>query len=334
MICAGERDSVCVSVLLVCLTFAQRKYLQTDGSFFCHITQALEDLRFESTHEFVKIDDAKLEITMAFLDDNGDGRISLQEFKRAVRLEESSRRIVRRWRSTNTRVIFRKLVENTRKFVNFPTEAQVKKFLYLTNGRPGQYDEPKQDVHDGVAAAFPHGHGIYSKSFKSLPLEDDAVAAKARMDKHPKRGTKNQVVHDDTETAGNVARLRPWCGKFEANGDHTDVSYMTVNVPRKGETEDHFNSYNPHLIRYYMERVWKLKRPDVIITVTGGAMAFDMSTEDKDKIMKGMMDGTRNLEAWFITGGTNSGIMQVGCSNLETFFAPCLRRANRQPMQR
>ena len=39
-------------------------------------------------------------------------------------------------------------------------------------------------------------------------------------------------------------------------------------------------------------------------------MAFDMSTEDKDKIMKGMMDGTRNLDAWFITGGTKSGIME------------------------
>jgi len=34
-----------------------------------------------------------------------------------------------------------------------------------------------------------------------------------------------------------------------------------------------------------------------------------MSTEDKDKIMKGMMDGTRNLDAWFVTGGTKSGIM-------------------------
>lgn len=42
----------------------------------------------------------------------------------------------------------------------------------------------------------------------------------------------------------------------------------------------------------------------------GGAQAFDMSTEDKDKIMKGMMDGNRNLDAWFITGGTKTGIME------------------------
>ena len=70
-----------------------------------------------------------------------------------------------------------------------------------------------------------------------------------------------------------------------------------------------------------MERGWGLKRPDVIITVTGGAMAFDMSTEDKDKIMKGMMDGTRNLDAWFITGGTKSGIMEVGLPHRLPGFA-------------
>jgi hypothetical protein len=36
--------------------------------------------------------------------------------------------------------------------------------------------------------------------------------------------------------------------------------------------------------------------------IAGGALDFNMSTEDKDKIMKGMMDGTRNLDAWFVTG--------------------------------
>ena len=56
---------------------------------------------------------------------------------------------------------------------------------------------------------------------------------------------------------------------MEALGDGTDVEYMTVNVPPKGEPEGFWNSYNPHLIRYYMENVWQLKRPDVIITVTG-----------------------------------------------------------------
>eukprot|EP00802_Teleaulax_amphioxeia_P009771 Tamp_09792.p2 GENE.Tamp_09792~~Tamp_09792.p2 ORF type:complete len:240 (-),score=46.28 Tamp_09792:1160-1879(-) len=59
-----------------------------------------------------------------------------------------------------------------------------------------------------------------------------------------------------------------------------------------------------------MEHVWKLKRPDVIISVTGGAEDFDLSTEELDRIFKAMMDGTRSLDAWFVTGGTNAGVMR------------------------
>jgi hypothetical protein len=45
--------------------------------------------------------------------------------------------------------------------------------------------------------------------------------------------------------------------------------------------------YNVHLLRYFVEEVWKLPRPDVIISVTGGAMAFDLPSVHKDMIMKG-----------------------------------------------
>ena len=48
-----------------------------------------------------------------------------------------------------------------------------------------------------------------------------------------------------------------------------DVHFMTVNVPRKGHDNDLTSNYHPHLIRYYIEHVWKLKRPDIIISVTG-----------------------------------------------------------------
>ena len=44
---------------------------------------------------------------------------------------------------------------------------------------------------------------------------------------------------------------------------------------------------NIHLIRQLVEEKWKLERPDVIITITGGAQAFDLSTTYKDVIMKG-----------------------------------------------
>jgi len=53
--------------------------------------------------------------------------------------------------------------------------------------------------------------------------------------------------------------------------------------------------------------VWAVQ---VIISVTGGAQAFDLPSTDKELIMKGLMDGTRTLKPIFITGGSNSGIMK------------------------
>jgi len=67
---------------------------------------------------------------------------------------------------------------------------------------------------------------------------------------------------------------------------------------------------NVHLIRYFVEKGWKLPRPEVLISVIGGDGNFDLSPEHKDRMMWGMMEGTRHLNPWFITGGTNSGIMK------------------------
>ena len=81
-------------------------------------------------------------------------------------------------------------------------------------------------------------------------------------------------------------------------------------VSEKGYDSPKIPLYNVHLLRHFVETVWKIERPQVIISVTGGAQAFDLSSKKKDIIMKGMMDGTRNLKALFITGGTNAGIMR------------------------
>ena len=79
---------------------------------------------------------------------------------------------------------------------------------------------------------------------------------------------------------------------------------------RGKEASEEAALYNVHLLRYFVEAVWKLPRPDVIISVTGGAMAFDLPTMHKDMIMKGMMENTRDMQPLFITGGTNAGILR------------------------
>ena len=56
-----------------------------------------------------------------------------------------------------------------------------------------------------------------------------------------------------------------------------------------------------------------MSRPDVIISVTGAAEELIHALalfEELDRIFKAMLDGTRSLDAWFVTGGTNAGVMR------------------------
>ncbi len=93
----------------------------------------------------------------------------------------------------------------------------------------------------------------------------------------------------------------PLCGEipFSTQGGRTSVAqFATV----------HNEKYNEHLMRFFVDKVWALPRPDVIISVAGGGGYFKLSAGHKDRIMKGMMEGTRNLKPWFITGGTDAGV--------------------------
>ena len=95
------------------------------------------------------------------------------------------------------------------------------------------------------------------------------------------------------------------------------------------------------MCRFFAIHNWGLNRPDIILSITGGAKAFDLNSDEKDKILKvmllqllmqgpqtqerrscanisqgihdpqqGMMEGTRGLQPWIITGGTHTGIMK------------------------
>jgi hypothetical protein len=130
-----------------------------------------------------------------------------------------------------------------------------------------------------------------------------------------KRGKQNQVVPHD------AADNTPVCsGKFFWSGAGKDIADPAQYViARTGRNAD-----NMHLLRFYAFYEWGLKRPELILSVTGGALHFDLNSDAQSKILKGMMEGSRDLSPWFITGGTNSGIMKyVGCD----FFSHCPLRA-------
>ena len=55
---------------------------------------------------------------------------------------------------------------------------------------------------------------------------------------------------------------------------------------------------------------WKLEKPHLVISVTGGAVNFSMKPRLKDVFRKGLVKAALSTNAWISTGGTNIGVMK------------------------
>ena len=73
-------------------------------------------------------------------------------------------------------------------------------------------------------------------------------------------------------------------GKFEAV-HLSDMSYIKLGE-QYFKPFSNLRLYNVHLLRHLVDVKWNIKRPDVIFSITGGAMAFDLNSKNKDLIMK------------------------------------------------
>jgi hypothetical protein len=56
---------------------------------------------------------------------------------------------------------------------------------------------------------------------------------------------------------------------------------------------------------------WNLHRPQLILSVTGGAQKFNISNSMKTAFKRGLIKAAVSTGAWIITGGTNMGLMRL-----------------------
>ncbi|XP_058248309.1 transient receptor potential cation channel subfamily M member 2 [Hemibagrus wyckioides] len=59
-----------------------------------------------------------------------------------------------------------------------------------------------------------------------------------------------------------------------------------------------------------MTEYWKLKPPNLLISVTGGAKNFYMKNDLKNKFRRGLIKVAQTTGAWILTGGTHAGVMK------------------------
>ncbi|XP_008402157.1 transient receptor potential cation channel subfamily M member 2-like isoform X2 [Poecilia reticulata] len=70
-----------------------------------------------------------------------------------------------------------------------------------------------------------------------------------------------------------------------------------------------FTDTKPEVLYELLTKQWKLPRPNVVISVTGGANNFYLKSNLKKAFHRGLIKVAQTTGAWIITGGTNAGVM-------------------------
>ncbi|XP_061181480.1 transient receptor potential cation channel subfamily M member 2-like [Saccostrea echinata] len=63
-------------------------------------------------------------------------------------------------------------------------------------------------------------------------------------------------------------------------------------------------------VLHLLLNVWDMKKPNLLISVTGGTENFRMKSKLKDIFRRGMIKASTSTGAWIITGGINAGVMR------------------------
>ncbi|KAL3837309.1 hypothetical protein ACJMK2_022675 [Sinanodonta woodiana] len=57
-----------------------------------------------------------------------------------------------------------------------------------------------------------------------------------------------------------------------------------------------------------MKNVWKIQKPDILISVIGGEENFNLTPRLRELLQSGLLNIARDTAAWIVTGGTNIGV--------------------------
>jgi hypothetical protein len=64
-------------------------------------------------------------------------------------------------------------------------------------------------------------------------------------------------------------------------------------------------------LSHFLEKYWRLPRPDVLISVTGSAASIQITAQLQRVFDRGLAAAAAMTNAWIFTGGTDSGVMKL-----------------------
>ncbi|XP_062614395.1 transient receptor potential cation channel subfamily M member-like 2 isoform X2 [Saccostrea cucullata] len=122
-----------------------------------------------------------------------------------------------------------------------------------------------------------------------------------------------RTAHTSLLSSPGASGLEEWRVETHTRAIRTNA-FGTVEFLGFGENERNYvrvdvNTKMDVMMELMMD-VWGLEKPNLLISVTGGAKNFTMKQKIKEEFRRGLMKVARSTGAWIITGGTNAGVMK------------------------
>ncbi|CAK8686558.1 unnamed protein product [Clavelina lepadiformis] len=71
------------------------------------------------------------------------------------------------------------------------------------------------------------------------------------------------------------------------------------------------NESGPNLLNDLLIKKWKMNKPNIIISITGGAKNFNLKSSQKKELRKSLVKAAVDTGGWIISGGTHTGVMEL-----------------------
>ena len=133
------------------------------------------------------------------------------------------------------------------------------------------------------------------------PVEEDFVRATGGG-----KGTYHPLPKGAESEKKKIFRQQEW--SQGASLGYGRISFAaTANDPKLYLRIPHTADSN--MVLHFVESVWNLPRPKLLVGITGGAVDFHISGE-LESVLNQLMQIALDTDAWIFTGGTRGGIMK------------------------
>ena len=109
-----------------------------------------------------------------------------------------------------------------------------------------------------------------------------------------------------------------FCRASGERSSYGTVSFLTPSGASSAQWIALCDSTPPASLVRFVEKYWGLQRPEVLISVTGGAQGLELSPVLRRIFDTGLAKAVKAANAWVVTGALDAGVMKLVASAMNT----------------